>query len=165
MDLKHYLRTKLKRVPEDWAKSAWVVEAAAVCHALPLTADWGGYWGLREDGSVVFVDYEDPLAWKLEMNPRWRNVALFRGSLRYLELSELVPERGVEDVTCPDCMGSGRLPIAERLELDNLICGCGGLGWVPGNNPWDEVPRSEAAREDPRGPKWFGALLRRLGWK
>ena len=129
-DLKSYVRARLQDVPQDWARTPEVVAAAARTHVLPLLADWSGYFGLLEDGSLVGVYYNKPRV-EPQSDEFIRNVALFRGSRRYPELSELVPRRGPHDKTCPDCGGSGIDPCSVRVEFRNSVCFCGGLGWIP----------------------------------
>ena len=131
LDLKSYLDARLRNVPQDWVRSCLVVDAAAKSCVLPLCADWSGYHGIREDASVVFVPYDAPRDVQPETDARIRNMVLFQGALRYPELSVWVPRRGEDDETCPACGGSGVEPSSARLGLQNVICFCGGLGWIP----------------------------------
>lgn len=62
--------------------------------------------------SIVWDDSEHP---QVESDPRIRNVALFQGAKK-----------------CPRCGGgTGVDPYATKLHLDNIVCYCGGLGWIP----------------------------------
>ena len=131
LDLKKYLHVKLQNVPQDWARTPTVVKAAPKALALPLVADWSGYYGLLEDASVVFVPYDEPQAGRPELDARIRNMALFQGARRYPELSALVPTRGADDETCSSCGGSGHYPVPAGIEPGSIICFCGGLGWIP----------------------------------
>jgi hypothetical protein len=57
------------------------------------------------------------------------NTVLFQGGTLYPELQLPIPIRAISDPACPYCCGSGRAPNSETIE--NLICYCGGLGWIP----------------------------------
>ncbi len=131
LDLKRDLAAWLHDVPRDWAHSRDVVAATALARVLPLFADWSGYYGLREDASVVFVPYDEPRAGPPETDVRIRTRILFLGARRYPELRELVPQRGDSDETCPGCGGSGILAETARRGITSIVCMCGGLGWLP----------------------------------
>jgi hypothetical protein len=131
LDLKSYLSARLQDVPREWVRSRDVVAAAAQARVLPLFADWSGYYGLREDASVVFVPYDEPRAGPPETDVRLRTRMLFLGARHYSELRELVPQRGDSDETCPGCGGSGILAETVRLGITSIVCMCGGLGWLP----------------------------------
>lgn len=98
--------------------------------ALPLCVDWEKCWALRPDGQVVVFlhEGEDPQL-HTEEDVRMRNVALFQGSLTYSEIQSLVPDRPADADDCPFCAAKGFA--SERPESQNIICYCGGLGWVP----------------------------------
>jgi hypothetical protein len=105
-------------------------QLAARFEALPLCVDWEKCWALRPDGQVVVFMHEgeDPQL-RAEEDTRMKNVALFQGSLTYPEIQSLVPDRPADASDCPFCAAKG-LDNA-HLESQNIICYCGGLGWVP----------------------------------
>ena len=98
---------------------------------LPLMLDWGGCFALQANGEIVSFLWDDERNVRQEKDARIRNLALFQGSKKYPELIALIPARSPEARTCPVCDGTGVAPIAVELKLDNLVCGCGGLGWIP----------------------------------
>jgi hypothetical protein len=105
-------------------------ELAARFEALPLCVSWEKCWAIRPDGSIVVFSHgsEDPHLCE-ENNARMINVALFQGSITYPEIKTLIPSRPPDAEDCPYCGGEGTDP--DKLEQHNIICYCGGLGWVP----------------------------------
>lgn len=117
---------------------------AAAERVLPLVTDMGGVIAINARGDVVTFPFDtnaegDVVAYPLnkwatpraELDPRIRNTALFQGSKKYPELIALVPSKPDGSHVCPDCGGTGIEPNAAKLKLDNIICYCGGLGWLP----------------------------------
>jgi hypothetical protein len=105
--------------------------AVATHRALPLALDGGGGYAIRPDGEIVVFLWDDKSHCEVEKVLRIRNMALFQGSRKYPELSELVPLRSPDDIDCPNCGGTGIEPISVKLGVDNIVCYCGGLGWIP----------------------------------
>lgn len=103
---------------------------AAEFEALPLCIDWESCWAIQPDGRVVVFshDSENPQM-REEEDPRLVNVALSQGSITYPEIRSLVPSRPAEARDCPYCAEKGIEP--KSLEEHNIVCYCGGLGWVP----------------------------------
>lgn len=99
-------------------------------NALPLCVDWEKCWAVRPDGQVVVFAHEgeDPQL-REEDDRRMVNAVLFQGSLTYPEIGSLVPPRPTDASDCPFCAAKGIE--TETLESQNIICYCGGLGWVP----------------------------------
>jgi hypothetical protein len=56
---------------------------------------------------------------------------LHQGSLKHPQLACLVPSRPVGARDCSHCSGTGRLALATTPGLENVICYCGGVGWLP----------------------------------
>lgn len=50
--------------------------------------------------------------------------------MKYPELKLLIPQRPVDALECPECEGSGGFGHLDPAVRD-VICSCGGLGWVP----------------------------------
>jgi hypothetical protein len=101
---------------------------AAEIQALPLVADMGGCYAIRCNGDIVSFAWDSPGELRLEEDPRIRNMAIFQGSKKHPALRALVPPRPADARDCPHCGGRGALPAPMP---ENVICYCGGLGWVP----------------------------------
>lgn len=100
-------------------------------NALPLLLDMGGCFAIRPDGEIISFGWDEEKKYEVEKDQRVRNIALFAGSKKYPELKELIPPRTQEDRDCPHCEGTGTLAINAELGVENIICYCGGLGWIP----------------------------------
>jgi hypothetical protein len=98
---------------------------------LPLLFGIDGGHGIRIDGEIIKYLVEDPQAWEIESDERIRKIALFQGSKLYEEMGELLPRRDSTSQVCPQCNGSGTPPGISSQEQGNVICYCGGLGWIP----------------------------------
>jgi len=102
---------------------------------IPLFNDFEGCWALAMSGQLVFFGWEGPSDLQaVSDNPvdlLGSHVALAVGSRRYPALKGIRPERKAESIPCTSCDGSGRIAGAP----ENLICACGGLGWMPGSAP------------------------------
>jgi hypothetical protein len=97
---------------------------------LPLFCDMGGVLAINVSGEIRAFLWDDLLHGQLESDLRIRNLALFQGSKKYPELAALI-EKPDDFRVCPHCGGSGRTPYAEKLKVDDIVCYCGGLGWIP----------------------------------
>ena len=95
----------------------------------PVTNSFESVLAVTATGDVVGSEFTDFRTRHSVTDPRERNWILFEASQRYPELRHLCPVRQPGDLTCAQCAGTGKLPLPS--ELDNLVCGCGGLGWVP----------------------------------
>jgi hypothetical protein len=103
-------------------------------NVLPLFFDWTGFMALRPDGHVIFVDEMRPSI--VQTQERVRNIALFAGSQRYPEIQALIVVRSPDAIDCPHCGGAGRMSLPTAIvHLPNLGCYCGGLGWLPHDDP------------------------------
>ena len=105
---------------------------------LPLYLGWVAALGIRPDCSFVRWDYETtPERVTSLVEPFLQRLAICEGSRKYAEFRALLPERPATAVTCQGlCRGSGGRVSAETpggaLEL---ICECGGSGWIiPGES-------------------------------
>ncbi len=97
--------------------------------------DIGGCYALRLDGEVVTFAWDEPHGLSAVDDERLRNTALQQGSRKYPELATLVPARPSEAVDCRSCGGTGVI-VVEGRSFPNIICACGGLGWIPaGSSP------------------------------
>jgi hypothetical protein len=98
-------------------------------HVLPVLIDWSAFWGLRPDGDILLIPTEEGGGVQLEAEERALRIAIFRGVKKYPELEPLVPDRPGGAPDCPHCEGRGRIDIL-GVEPDNIVCYCGGLGWL-----------------------------------
>jgi hypothetical protein len=109
-----------------------VRKVAAELRILPLIFEMGGCYALRSNGEVVSFSWDDPYNVEVENDARIRNSALFQGSQKYPELSELVPPRPQDARDCSYCKGTGIVQgLPPDFPMERIVCYCGGLGWVP----------------------------------
>ena len=106
-------------------------EIAARLEILPLMLDWGGCYALRSNGQVITFLWDEANDVRVENDLRICNIALFQGSKKYSELKALIPPKPNSALKCHVCGGTGVVPISIESGIDNLVCYCGGLGWVP----------------------------------
>jgi hypothetical protein len=99
--------------------------------ALPLMLDMGGSYAIRANGDLVQFDWDGRGGAEPLEDPRLINIALHQGSLKYPLLAGLVPSRPAGARDCPHCDGTGRLPLTTTPGLENVMCYCGGVGWLP----------------------------------
>lgn len=101
---------------------------AAEMQVLPLMLDMGGCYALRQDGTVISFSWDDSHDHRVERDARIIRIALFQGSLKYPEISELVPKRPANAENCRHCPGAEKM--SEIPTLAAFVCYCGGLGWL-----------------------------------
>jgi hypothetical protein len=101
---------------------------AADLQALPLMLDMGGCFAVRCNGEVISFAWDTPAEVRVEKDPRIRNIVFFQGSQKYPSLRFLILPRLADAVDCPQCGGTRKMDIP----IKDLVCYCGGLGWVPG---------------------------------
>ena len=123
-----YWRWKISR---DRRHRSW--EPGPRRHGLfPAYADWGGGAAVDRSGEVWYS--ESPAEWtdvRRVAEPELRHVALVLTANRYTQLAHLLPIRAPGDPVCPTCQGHGvprQLPPKLRHQI---LCQCGGLGWIP----------------------------------
>jgi hypothetical protein len=105
--------------------------------AIPLYADLGGAVLLREDGTLLELEWDQ----ESERNPRVLDepplkdgfpftAVLVAGMDRYPWLSSLLPARTPAAIDCATCRGSGRVQPSNVAVDGGMLCGeCGALGW------------------------------------
>lgn len=132
--LSEQIAERLKKYINDSSHDALNLRAlAARFEALPLCVDWENCWALRPDGQVVvFLHGSNDAQLQIEDDQRLVNLALYQGSITYPEIKALVPSRPAQAKDCPYCAEKGIDP--NSLEDQNIICYCGGMGWVPVEN-------------------------------
>lgn len=105
-------------------------QLAAEKKVLPLLLDFGGMVAINCDGEILTFTWDEIERPQLEFDPRIRNIALFQSSKKYPDLKDLIVKPDDASV-CPHCDGTGIEPYAAKLNADNIVCYCGGLGWIP----------------------------------
>lgn len=100
-------------------------------NVLPILVDMGGIVAINAEGDVVSFTFDDLCQPKIENDPRIRNITFFQGSRKYPELKGFLPLKSPDDQVCPHCQGTGLAPSTISQRADNLVCYCGGLGWIP----------------------------------
>jgi hypothetical protein len=106
-----------------------VQKLAARFQVLPVTIDWTAFSGLTREGQFVWVEHDPPHT-MTPVDGRDRHLMLARAGLRYKLLSQLIPERSTEAHDCEMCGGTGTPLVAREIGVTNVVCQCGGLGWL-----------------------------------
>jgi hypothetical protein len=110
----------------DDPRLTWLREAVREHGFLPLYVGWLSTLGLCPDGSFVRWDQEeDPQTMKTLSNAYLQRLAICQGARTYPELAALIPQRPASAETCSACGGAGDL-----RGLPQMICQCGGVGWI-----------------------------------
>ena len=104
---------------------------AAFHHALPIIADLGGCVALRPDGTFISFAWGCETELDPDLSPYDVHAARGVASRKFPTIAGLVPLRSGTSETCSHCGGSG----VPNPGISNVICRCGGLGWVPGPDP------------------------------
>ncbi|MGH7437917.1 MAG: hypothetical protein ACRENE_19735 [Polyangiaceae bacterium] len=128
-DLADRIRQRLAEYLTDSAPDPLDIRSVvAKFGALPLTSDMGGCLAIRPDGKIVSFQWDEPHDAKVEQDARWRNVALYQGSLKCPELAPLVPPRPTDARPCEHCAGVAAI---RAQGIKGIVCYCGGLRWLP----------------------------------
>ena len=106
---------------------------AAQLKILPVVLDMGGVMGLRANVEIVYFVWDEPGHLQIERDERIRNLVFFQAAKKFPELEALAPSRPTAARDCEFCHGTGAvLGLAIELSKD-VLCFCGGLGWLPPN--------------------------------
>ena len=127
---------RLDSLGEEWtlAQQRTMRELATRLDVLPLACDALAFFALRRDGAVVSIDFEDG-AVQLWDDIRVRDVMIAQGTKAYPELRMLLPARTTASLVCRECEGTGRARHEGQPLAANVVCWCGGLGWIPEDWP------------------------------
>ena len=132
-DLSAYIRERIERFADEASPKEVQFHALHIkAHgALPLYSAWTATAGIRPDGELVSWVTEDWTEGVDEFaDPSWVNLALVQGARRYPPLKDAIPARPEGATSCDGCGGAGVIPdLPENLK--NVICRCGGIGWLP----------------------------------
>lgn len=104
---------------------------AARLSILPIVLDMGGVMALRSSGEVVSFSWDEPDRLKIEGDVRVRNLVFFQAAIKFPELKPLVPDRPADVRECESCRGTGIVTGLPNNLVTDVICYCGGLGWLP----------------------------------
>ena len=121
---------KFANHPQDLTHTKNLQETVAKLDALPMAFNFDCY-AIKPSGKIIVFEVDNSNSFEVETNPRIINTVLFQGIKKFSELKELMPVRSADDIDCSACNGTGVNPIAEKLKTENIICWCGGLGWIP----------------------------------
>jgi hypothetical protein len=105
---------------------SWVIQHGA----LPVSADMGGCFAITRAGDVVSFLWDADSDLRTESDGRIRRIIVAAGSRHYPELAPFVPDRPPDAVDCRHCRGTGRPKLGETPLPENIVCYCGGLGWL-----------------------------------
>jgi len=130
-ELSARIAARIESMQRDDTTPPWLGARAREMNALPLVADMGGSFAIRATGELVQFDWDGSGPAEPLEDARLVNVALYRGSLKFPELGPLVPRRSAGCVDCPHCAGTGKLALTTQPGLEDIVCYCGGVGWLP----------------------------------
>ena len=106
---------------------------------IPVYSDFVGVFTIDQAGRGFFAECAD-LRDQIEItDPKELHVVRWLAAERRPEVAHLRPARGPRDPSCASCGGSGHPSYAPHT-AHNLICECGGSGWMPA------LPPGEASR-------------------
>ncbi len=118
--------------PQDSIHSKALQTMVAKFNIFPLTFNFFSCYCINLNGEIILFDSEYNVENKKITEKRLINLVLCQGIKKYPELKELMPIRSENDINCSHCNGTGIEPLAKELNLvENIICWCGGLGWIP----------------------------------
>jgi hypothetical protein len=125
---------------ETSADSLGLRQLAADLHAMPLYCGWFRCLAIRASGEIISFDIDPPSGIQPPGEIRTvtdrltRNMALYQGAKKHPALRVLVPDKPPDAVVCSACRGE----VVLSGRYTDLICSCGGLGWLPpGTVPGD----------------------------
>ncbi len=103
--------------------------AFAVRHAaLPLYRGWTCTIAICTDGRILAWESDFGEIMSEPVEDIFIRTSLFRAASVHPEMCSLMPRRSDNAATCDMCAGTG---IIQYRELPaNLICQCGGVGWL-----------------------------------
>jgi hypothetical protein len=109
---------------------------AAEINVLPIVFDWFACWGIKTDGQIILIDFDQSYKIEIVENQKIINMVLNDTSKKYSELKEIMPNRNPESIICSSCEGTGiTKEFSENEFLSKSIrCNCGGVGWLPSSD-------------------------------
>lgn len=156
VDLGSTLDRLIDKFEPDLRHSEWVRTWSKQERALPVVFDMGGILGMKRDGTVISVPWDEPGGTTHQETSCVAHMAAVIGAAqKYPELKTLVPARPPDVPDCPQCAalnpdGSRGCPV------------CWQLGWLPPtppswlfNHPAPNVTTGTSATKRP----WWRKLL------
>jgi hypothetical protein len=126
------IKARIEGIISDFSSAATSLRnIASELNALPVYLDGGGGLALKPNGGIVEFSWEHPKDAQPIDDLRVVNIALFQGSKKYPELKSLIPLRPPNATVCPYCQGTGYPTSASGSNVENIVCYCGGVGWIP----------------------------------
>ena len=127
--LKEEIEKRIEEFIEDERNPGYLKYYVKKLKVLPLYNDWTNCLAINAEGEIINFSHEKEHEPRVETDKFWCNMALFQGSKKYPKLATLIskPENAL---LCVGCNGSGILPLSSDPKYKNIICSCGGLGWV-----------------------------------
>ena len=98
---------------------------------VPLMYDMSGFFAINATGTILAFSFDDLDHPTPVVESRLVNTILKQGSRTFPELDGLLPRRPDNSKDCSYCLGTGVAPAARLLNEPNIVCFCGGLGWIP----------------------------------
>jgi hypothetical protein len=95
-----------------------------------VLSDWAGIWTVGEDGTPYFSERTDLVDQVEVQELKGRNMARALAAERYPDMARFRPVRSNTDLDCSTCGGTGKIALPSNAQ-GQLICECGGLGWLP----------------------------------
>jgi len=130
-ELSSWIADRVAAFPMKSDAQPWLADVVREFLALPLWLAVGGCYAIRADGELVEFGWDGPSGFVALDDPRLVNLALHQGSLKFPQLAPLVPTRPEAATTCGHCSGEGKLAVTTDPGLEQIVCYCGGLGWLP----------------------------------
>ena len=106
-------------------------ELAAELRVLPIVLDMGGCYCLRSDSEIFSFIWDESRDLRVEREERIRNLVFFQAAKKFAELEPLTPIRPATAHDCDFCRGTGVVNDLSPELVRNVLCFCGGLGWLP----------------------------------
>jgi hypothetical protein len=97
---------------------------------VPLFVDWSGFLGIDCTGQICSVAMNSATEPRFVTDPRMSRIAQASGAESFPELAFLRPVRPLNSENCPSCGGTGKAPMGGDPDAGNVVCYCGGLGWL-----------------------------------
>lgn len=132
-DLCHLIEERIAEFEsvEQQPPFSLVQARARELHVLPLYVGWTHALAIEPSLEIIAFSHEDPAEpARIETDLAMKNTALVAGSRRYPELLPFWQVRPARAKDCPECNGTGKHRITAKPQFANIICSCGGAGWL-----------------------------------
>jgi hypothetical protein len=128
VDMGSTLDRLIDQYQPDSRHGEWVRAWSQRERALPVVFDMGGILGMKRDGTVISVPWDEPRTTREETSSVAHMAAVIGAAQKYPELAALGPRRPADALDCPQCSvlnqdGQRGCPV------------CWHLGWSPPSPP------------------------------